>query len=314
MRLPYLLDLTSRLSEGMAKLPAADRRRHGDFLLSSQNPDGGFSGRDGISDLYYTGFALRGLAILDCLTEDVGRKCSSYLRNCLRSEASIVDFFSLLVSCALVQSCGGPDILEDAIADWPDRVAQELESFRSDDGGYAKSADGKYGSTYHTFLVALCYELLGRTVPQPNRIVEFVASRRRDDGGYVEIAAMKRSGTNPTAAAIGTLQILHSDDFPVLTPQVRHVTANFLLGLRSPDGGFLANSRAPLADLLSTFTALWTLKTLDALDQVDTDQLSRFVDQLERDNGGFGGGIWDEATDAEYTFYGLGCRALLAPS
>ena len=37
-------------------------------MAARQNPDGGYSGREGESDLYYTGFALRGLAVLGALT------------------------------------------------------------------------------------------------------------------------------------------------------------------------------------------------------------------------------------------------------
>ena len=36
-----------------------------------QNLDGGWSGREGESDLYYTGFALRGLAVLQGLTPEL---------------------------------------------------------------------------------------------------------------------------------------------------------------------------------------------------------------------------------------------------
>jgi hypothetical protein len=59
---PYLLRLGRRLSSGLGKLPAEARARHQAFVLSRQNADGGFSGREGGSDLYYTGFGLRGLS------------------------------------------------------------------------------------------------------------------------------------------------------------------------------------------------------------------------------------------------------------
>src|SRR5438046_9243599 len=35
-------------------------------------------------------------------------------------------------------------------------------------------------------------------------------------------------------------------------------------------------------------------------------QAFHYAQSLERPEGGFLGGIWDEATDVEYTFYGLG--------
>jgi geranylgeranyl transferase type-2 subunit beta len=210
-----------------------------------------------------------------------------------------------------VQSAGGPDVLGDSPADWPERVARTLEEFRTADGGYAKTIGGASGSTYHTFLVALCYQLLGRPVPRVAEVVRFVGSRRREDGGFVEIAPMRRGGTNPTAAAVGLLQ-LASEELPAALDDVRDGVVDFLAGMASPEGGLRANDRAPLADLLSTFTATWTLEQLGALARVDAEQLSRFAQSLERPEGGFHGGLWDDGCDVEYTFYGLGVLALLA--
>jgi geranylgeranyl transferase type-2 subunit beta len=304
----YLQRLTGRLADGLLRLPEASRARHAAFLCRRQNPDGGFPGREGGSDLYYTGFALRGLAVLDALAPEVLDGVTGFLRGSLAKQASVVDFFSLLYACLLVQSASGPDVLADAPPDWPDRVAAALETFRTSDGGYAKGAGAHAGSTYHTFLVGLCYQLLGRCLPDPDEAVRFVAARRRDDGGYVEIAPMRRSGTNPTAAAVGVLQLAQGP----LPEEVCRGVADFLAGMPSPEGGLRANARAPLADLLSTFTGAWTLAQLDALERVDTTALRGYAQALELPEGGFRGGLWDEGTDVEYTFYGLGVLALLS--
>jgi geranylgeranyl transferase type-2 subunit beta len=309
---PYLPRLTARLADGLARLPDEQRRRHAAYLLSAQSAEGAFTDRHGGADLYYTGFALRGLAVLDALTPEVCARAAGYLRASLAREASVVDFFSLLYSCLLVQAGGGPDVLADAPPDWPDRVAATLEGFRTADGGYAKGPGGHSGSTYHTFLVALCYELLGRPVPRPEEVVQFVASRRRDDGGFVEIAPMRRGGTNPTAAAIGLFQIVEPA-VPALTEEVREGAIGFLAEMPSFEGGLRANGRAPLADLLSTFTACWTLEQLGALDRVDAGRARDYVESLARAEGGFHGGLWDDGCDVEYTFYGLGALALFTP-
>src|SRR5947209_6877302 len=208
----YLTDLQARLADGLARQPAAFRERHATFLRERQNPDGGFSGREGESDLYYTGFALRGLAVLDALTPEICDRAAAYLRGSLASRASVVDLFSLLYACLLVQASGGPDVLAGSASDWPDRVAATLETFRTPDGGYNKSPGATAASTYHTFLVGLCYELLARPVPRPEELVQFVLARRREDGGFVEVAPMRRSGTNPTAAGVGILQLVRGLD------------------------------------------------------------------------------------------------------
>jgi geranylgeranyl transferase type-2 subunit beta len=301
----YLQKLNERLADGIGRLPQDLRSRHAGFLRDRQNSDGGFSGREGGSDLYYTGFALRSLSVLDALTPEVCARAAGFLRHSLTQEASVVDFFSLLYACFLVQLHGGPDVLAASSPDWPERVAALLETFRTPDGGYAKTAGGTSGSTYHTFLVALTYQLLARPLPRPEDAIRFIQARRREDGGYVEIAPMRRSGTNPTAAAVGVLQILGGLERP-------DEVIRFLAEMPSAEGGLRANARAPLADLLSTFTAAWTLDQLQALDSIDTEAALRYAQALALPGGGFRGGLWDDGTDVEYTFYGLGVVALLS--
>ena len=55
------------------------RRRHAAWFAAAQTADGGFPGRQGPADLYYTGFGLRGLALLDALTEPMGRRAAEFL-------------------------------------------------------------------------------------------------------------------------------------------------------------------------------------------------------------------------------------------
>jgi geranylgeranyl transferase type-2 subunit beta len=266
-----------------------------------------------VSDLYYTGFALRTLAVLDALTPDVCARTVPYLRRGLRHEATVIDFFSLLYACLLVQLAGGADVLGDSPPDWPERVAAALESYRTADGGYARVAGIASGSTYHTFLVCLCYQLLGRSLPRRDQLVRFVQSRRREDGGFVEIAPMRRGGTNPTAAAIGVLQMAEAEEAAAgLTSEERATVVAYLAAMPSAEGGLRANGRAPLADLLSSFTGAWTLHQLGGLGRIDRAALGAYASSLEVPSGGFRGGLWDERGDCEYTFYGVGTLALLS--
>ena len=98
----YLEQLTLRLANGVAGLPESVRRRHGDFLCSAQQADGGTVGRQGGSDLYYTGFALRGLAVLGQLNGPVAESAARFLKGRLSGRQSIVDFLSLIYGAMLL--------------------------------------------------------------------------------------------------------------------------------------------------------------------------------------------------------------------
>jgi geranylgeranyl transferase type-2 subunit beta len=305
--LPYLEELTIRLAKGVAALPESQRARHADLLKAAQQSDGGFCGREGGSDLYYTGFALRSLAVLGELHGPLAERAAEFLRAKLAGHESIVDFFSLIYGAALLDSSAGINVFSDAAATWPDAVAETVERLRRDDGGYAKAEQGVASSTYHSFLVLLCRQLIQRPLPEPERLVAFVMSQRCDEGGFREIRAGKRAGTNPTAAAIATLRMLGG-----LTEEIRLDTIDFLADMQTDEGGLRANTRIPIADLLSSFTGLVTLRDLGGLDQIDLGQVRDFALSLEQPSGGFFGASWDAAVDVEYTFYGLGCLAMLA--
>jgi geranylgeranyl transferase type-2 subunit beta len=302
----YLEDLTIRLAVGVSRLPEDVRGRHARFFLAAQREDGGFAGRDGGSDLYYTNFALRSLALLGELHGDVAERARDFLAARLSGQASIVDFLSLVYSASLLDLSAGLNVYADAAPNWREAVSAALENLRREDGGYAKGPEGTASSTYHTFLVALCRELIEAPLVEPERMVAFILSQRREDGGFVEIKPMKRSGTNPTAAAIGLLKIVGR-----LDEDVRGDVVDFLAEMQTDEGGLRANTRIPIADLLSTFTGMLTLADLGAADCVDAGAVMRYAKSLEQESGGFLGAVWDQGVDVEYSFYGLATLGLV---
>jgi geranylgeranyl transferase type-2 subunit beta len=304
----YLEDLTLRLAAAISELPEEVRAKHAAYLRVAQREDGGFAGREGGSDLYYTGFALRSLAMLGELYGAPAEQAAAFLRSRMRGQESIVDFFSLIYSGTLLESAAGIDVFKSADPNWREAVATALERLRRSDGGYAKGAEGTASSTYHTFLVLLCLQLIGRDVREPEQMVAFIRSQRCDDGGFREIRASKRAGTNPTAAAIGALRILGAPD-----TEMSAGTIDFLAEMQTEEGGLRANTRIPIADLLSTFTGLLTLTDLGGTAEVDMTAIRRYATSLQCDEGGFRGAEWDLAHDVEYTFYGLGTLALVRP-
>ena len=268
----------------MAELPEAVRDRHAEYLLARQQPDGGFPGRDGGSDLYYTGFALRGLSLLGRLYGPVAERAAGFLHDRFATPKTIVDFLSLIYGAALLDISAGIDVFADQPGDWRQAAVERLQALRRSDGGYAKSPEGHASSTYHSFLVLLCLQLLGSRPSEPERLAGFILSQRTPEGGFREIRAAQRAGTNPTAAAVGGLRALGAWD-----PQAGGPTTGFLAAMQTEEGGLRANTRIPLADLLSTFTGVLTLCDLQALDAIDAAAAWRYADRLQAAGGGFHG-------------------------
>lgn len=306
----YLQNLTVRLAEGVGRLSEETRQVHTDYFLAAQQPDGGFAGREGGSDLYYTTFAMRGLSILGELYGEVAERVEAFLKPQLATHQTIVDFFSLFYAANLLKVSSGKDIFQDADPNWPHQVADFLSTLRREDGGYAKAPEGNAGSTYHTFLVLLVLQLIEQPIPEPEQVIGFLDSRHDPEGGWHEIRVSKRPGTNPTAAAVASLMILGAID-ESKDPELIATTLDFLVEMQTDEGGLRANTRIPIADLLSSFTGALTLIDLKAFDEIDIEAYRKFVHAMQRQEGGFQAAAWDTAHDVEYSFYGLGCLALL---
>ena len=275
--------------------------------MARQHPGGGFAGREGEPDCYYTAFALRSLWIAGRLDESIATPAASYLRTAMTRRDSVVDLISLIFAAAVCELGAGVEVLSDDDDSWRHNVAALLATLRTEDGGFAKTPQGHAGSTYQTFLSVLCHELMGVPVPDADRVAAFIDSQTMAGGGYREIRVAKRPGVNPTAAAIGTLKVLDR-----LEPSDHAATAAFLAEMQTGEGGLTANTRIPFADLLSTCTGLITLTDLGATDQVDLTAMGRYAAAMQHPGGGgFIGFELDDTADVEYTFYGLSTMSLL---
>ena len=285
-RFGYLDWLDGSLRHGCRELPDAFVRRHMDYVRCCQNPDGGFPGPRGDSDLYYTEFALRALNLGEGADDgETWRRAADYLRSFDRTPDDIVECFCVLHSAEMLRYRGESVAMPDA---------------------YPKGdAPGLYGA----FLAALCHQLLGEEMPDMEATARGVLNRQGEDGGFRDRQAdcCAAGGVNPTAAAIGLLTMAGS-----LDSQAASSAADFITGLQAEDGGFLAHADAPGSDLMSTFTALVSLQALGALRKARLSDAGRYAQSLSEPEGGFRGARTATAPDVEYTFYGLGTLSLLA--
>lgn len=316
--LPYSLWLHSRLAMVTSSWPAATTGEMASFILDRRNDDGGFDGRSAQSDLYYTAFALRTLAMLDRLDLHVADAAARYAQSC--RPTNLIDLASILsirwLGHAASGSASAPDGSTPPVpaktASGFANASSFIESFRHHDGGYSLLPGAGRSSTYQTFLALLCCELAGRAPSRIREIREFVLQRRREDGGFAEVAALPRSSINATAAAVASLLILGEPG------QSLTMAGEFLARSQRPDGGWPATAHAPRSDLLSTFTALTAIEAIgsagaeyESVSRCNTATAVDLIHRCRTGSGGYGGVPGDILADVEYTFYAVGALALL---
>jgi len=305
----YLASLTERILPGLLQEKSGRREELRAYFLAALGQNGGFRGRkvnglEGAGDLYYSGFALRGLFLLGGLEDEtLLPPIAGFLeeQQC-RDDLSPVEILSWTFCATLVYAVQEKVFLPEQKA----ALLRRWEGFRRSDGCFAASEKSVVSSTYTTFLTAIFYELLGESERSRSIPVEPVLERRRSDGGFVELPPLKYSGTNPTAAAVGLLTLLESP-----LPE-KSKTVEFLCRCQQSAGGFQAHARIPLPDLLSSFSAVMALCDLGAADQVNRSALRNFVASLRSPDGGYFGMFADQQSDVEYTFYGMALEAVCA--
>ncbi|MFO0883629.1 MAG: hypothetical protein U0894_05480 [Pirellulales bacterium] len=143
-----------------------------------------------------------------------------------------------------------------------------------------------------------------RQSPQPERLVSFLRAQQHEEGGF--LGFVLESGEPIHTAAIGALQILDA-----LDEGTRLDTIDFLLDMVTDEGGLRANTRIPIADLLSTFTGLLTLQDLNGAGELPLKNVRLFVTSLARDEGGFHAIPGITRTMSNIVFMALICAALL---
>ncbi|MCY3023959.1 MAG: terpene cyclase/mutase family protein [Planctomycetota bacterium] len=311
----FLVLLRDGLRAALAQTPLAYREKHARWIMAQQRPEGGFANRRGEPDLYYTAFALRSLSTLGRLDTETAQRAMRFLLDRLEQpEAARVKqprgalcdavmATSWWDSLALCEEVLGPQLDAARRADARAATSARLSALRRPDGGWAKTDVDAAGSLYHTFLVVCVYLRTEQEPPQPEQALAFLHALARKDGGFLENRYSKRPGTNGCAAGVGLSVLLgHLEG---LEPH-----AAFLAGMRNAEGGFCATAGAPMADLLSTYTALITLGILDKLEPPLAAAGLRYARGLEAADGGYVGFALETTPDCEYTFYGLGVEGL----
>ncbi|HOB98717.1 MAG TPA: prenyltransferase/squalene oxidase repeat-containing protein [Verrucomicrobiota bacterium] len=280
--------LEQALARAAASLDTQARTALRAFVRAQLAADGGFRGRSGDGDLYYTVFGLecaRALEI-DVPVEPIRRFVES------RLDASL-DFVHLtcLVRCIEILAPDGAPLACGA------GLSERLARHACAEGGYHRHPARRRGSVYESFIGALAAESLREALPNPGGLGAILAGLGKASGGFVNSEGWGVASTPASAAA---LLLLHELGEPLPPKSVA-----WLLGQQRAGGGFAAAPLAPISDLLSTATALHALNRIGALQGVAIDRCLDFVTGCWDDSGGFHAHAFDRRPDCEYAFYGL---------
>ena len=134
------------------------------FLRSQQNDDGGFSDRDGRSDLYYTVFGLDSLIALNA--EIDSDRVEIHLKG-----FGDGDGLDLVHLCCLARAWAAMPDLNRLPTETRERIIRRIAGYRAEDSGYNPKAQSASGTAYGAFLALGAHQDLKIDLPQPLRVV-----------------------------------------------------------------------------------------------------------------------------------------------
>lgn len=296
MSLPYLEIPDALLAAALAQFSPAFRESQIRALLRYQCPEGGFSGREGRADPYYTDFAVRILVPAGAPDEILAR-AAGYVA-ALPPAGDLAHAFSRLNAARLLARTGhaiAPEATDPGLA-------LRLNALPS--GGYRRTPDAG-ASAYATFIATLCRALTGRPLPAAEELSRALLPLSSRSGGFREQDVPGHAQANATAAVLGAHALS-----PFLEPDRAEAAKQFLRAMQAESGGFLAHQGATEEDLLSTFSALYALGVAGELELPRLAAAARFARSLAQPDGGFRSCASDPEGDAEFAYYGLASLAL----
>lgn len=286
------------------------------FLMSQLHTEGGFMDRAGKPDPYYSVFGYTLAFVLD-LEIPINKQNAFLERWSLNHEIDFVHAVSLmqckiLISVIQLKSQGKivnqlsrseflrgvarKKIVKNIIQE-SDDLLKIIESFRSKNNGFNqahKNADN--ASTYATFLAWTLFQDLG-LLKNERELIESIYSLKQDDGSFVNEI---RSFSGVTTATSAGLIMLTSKQETGQEESILWLKSRWIV-----QGGFVAAEGLPIADLLSTSTALLALKMAGDSIINYSETCAEFINLHWDSSGGFFGSVADLHPDCEYTYYAL---------
>ena len=254
------------------------------FVLSQQLPDSSFMNKNGQSDLYYTAFGWMLIYILDIQTDP--EKMRAYLKK------QVVNEWDLIHNAARIRCWLLTELIKRGRFHF--LITYLFNQKYGDKAAGLKFNDSEFNTPYELYIRLSMLEDSSRKQINRKKMLSDPALFQLPEGGYSNRLYNASCATNATSAALMVYGQLEGYNNPEQT--------DFLCKQQHASGGFCAAQNAPVPDLLSTATVLFTLYNYGIKPAVDPLD---FIDAHWHESGGFTATLLDDHCDVEYTFYGL---------
>ncbi|MCZ4693854.1 hypothetical protein DWB61_09415 [Ancylomarina euxinus] len=287
------------------------------FVDRAKYQQGGFEDRAGKPDIYYTVFGYT-LAFVYDIELDIEKEFTFLERWKETQEADLIHAvcfircYMLLLIMQQKQKFGFKPNVSDfdsflgkifmkglikKVKKYCQPYFELVESYRSNDGGYNHNEkQAEQATVYASFLVWTLYHDLNEETSRLNRITHQIETLRCKDASFANDNSSQSGVTSATAAGL----IMTYDKDSDWKSTIAYLKQN-----STRRGGFKAASDLPIADILSTSTALLALYMTGENLQVLSDKSIDFINLHWDESGGFFGSIADMTCDVEYTYYAL---------
>ena len=293
------------------------------FIKSCHHHDGGFNDKAGKPDPYYSVFGYS-LALLFEIDLDYEKE-QSFLNSWPENNSVDLVHAVSLVRCKLLLEAirffnknpkiqkmfSNSDFLKDlVISRMNNKIVNEnrqlidiIEKYKSKDKGYNQNGKGEENSTvYASFLVWSLYADLEIKI-ENKTIFEGIEKLRLQNGAYANETNSPSGVTTATSAGLIMEYLIKNS--------VNESSVEWLKIQQTKPGGFIAAENVPIADLLSTATALLALSCTNNFESIEKEKVLNFINLHWDNTGGFFGSVADLKPDCEYTFYALLTLGLL---
>ena len=275
--------LLRTLPKGKALLSAEASAQVANFVETQKvEGEASFKNKSGAPDLYYTAFGWLLSYILELELDAKQRK--AFLERWQEEQLGLIHYAALM-RCRLLDELMEKGKLRMAFSGIKPREVRALTSFH-------EVPQGDIHNPYSQFIWRGLLEDTGHA-EEPMDLSGLEAYRVKGKG-YANAPVQAMANLNATTAALSL--------WGQAMGWKQHAEVEALRDMQEDHGGFKASDVVPMADLLSTATALFVLQQYRVHPRFNAVD---FITSHWLDNGGFSATLLDETSDVEYVFYGL---------